>query len=88
MSKNALIYHMKVSHSVAGTVVECTQCDVTFSHTLSSKRHMKSIHKDNTTFYECSYCQKAFKRNDYVKVHCKLIHKRVDVYVDMVDTLN
>lgn len=87
MSKTALKYHMKVSHSGAGKVVECTQCDVTFSHTMSLKRHMKSIHNDTTGIYECPYCQKTFKRKDYVKVHCKLVHKRVDVSVDMVDTL-
>ena len=87
MSKTALKYHMKVSHSVAGKVVNCTQCDLTFSHTMSLKRHMKTIHNDTTGIYECPYCQKTFKRKDYVKVHCKLVHKRVDVSVDMVDTL-
>ena len=87
MSKTALKYHMKVSHSVAGKVVECTQCDVTFSHSMSLKRHIKSMHNGTTGIYECPYCQKTFKRKDYVKVHCKLVHLRVDVSVDMVDTL-
>jgi uncharacterized Zn-finger protein len=45
------------------------------------------MHKENSKIYQCYYCKKTFKRNDYLTVHQRLVHRKVNIAVDMVETL-
>lgn len=84
-SKEALNYHIDVSHS-GSSQVKCEVCDVKFRHRLSLKRHMK-LHSKAPKIHQCDHCPKQFTRADNLTVHLKVVHMKVNIYPSMVELM-